>query len=60
MGKQGEKKRIFRKNIIKEKKNLLAFRKQKNGDIGQNNPKNLHIFKEKKRENKAMIRKQKL
>jgi hypothetical protein len=37
--------KIFGTNIIKRKENLLAFRKQKNGKIGQKNPKNLLILK---------------
>jgi len=48
----GKQKEIFWQNIIKEKKNLLAFRKQKNGKIGQKNPKNLHIFNRQKRKTK--------
>jgi len=37
---------FFKDKHKKRKKNLLAFRKQKNGKIGQKNPKNLIIIKE--------------
>ncbi len=56
----GKKKEIFQKNIIKEKKIFQHLETKKMEKQGKKNPKNLHIFKEKKNENKAMKRKQKL
>jgi len=40
---------MFRRTTIKEKKNLLAFRKQKKWKNKAKNPKNLLILKETKK-----------
>ncbi len=48
MKKQGENKRNIQEKDNKRKKNLLAFRKQKNGKIGPKNPKIFLFLKEKK------------
>jgi hypothetical protein len=46
---KGKTRKMFRITIIKEKKNLLAFRKQKNGKIGQETQKIFLFLKKQKK-----------